>query len=129
MDDLQVYSSLGEYLNAMGSRGRMVVVNKGNQTIGWATFFLLETVDQAHLFHQRPLWSTFLDSSENEVILIDKLAVNGWNSEIRHLFQREILSIFPHLKTAVWFRPSKTGPDHLVVRPIREEAHATNVLG
>ena len=117
-----------EYLYAMGSRGRVIVVRQDEQEIGWATFFILDTVEEAHLLHQRPVWSALIDSPQGDVILIDKLVVQSWNKELRHLFKREIMSLFPSLKTSVWFRPSKNGPDHLVVRPIREDSNATNVF-
>ena len=107
------------YLREMGSLGRLIVVNNGNREIGWVTFFLLESVDQADAAHERPMWSTFIDCPQGRVIYIDKMVCGAWDKELRILFQREVLKQFPELETAVWFRASQTGPDHKVVRRIQ----------
>ena len=128
MNTLEANQELASYLYQMGIRNRLIVVKQDEQEIGWATFFILDTVEQAHLYHQRPMFSWLIDSPDGDVILIDKLVVKEWNRELRELFKSEIMSLYPHLKTSVWFRPSKTGPDHLIVRPIREDSNAANLF-
>ena len=125
---MQAIDTLKEYLYEMGSHERLIVVKQDEQEIGWATFFILDTVEQAHLYHQRPMFSWLIDSPDGDVILIDKLVVKEWNRELRELFKSEIMSLYPHLKTSVWFRPSKQGQDHLIVRPIREDSNAANLF-
>ncbi len=112
------------YLNGMGSRGRFIVVNSPsqNRTLGWATFFILESLAQVEEVQHRALWDTsYIDSNEGTVCYIDKAIVNEWNRAIRELFRKEIMQRFPAVHWVAWFRPSKSGPDRRVVKLIERE--------
>ena len=103
----------------MGARGRLVILNKGNDTLGWATFFIAETVEDTLRLHDRHMWDTSLiDFPTGSVAYIDKMAVSTWNRELRQLMESELRRLFPQLEKAVWFRPTR-GADRMVVRCLK----------
>lgn len=109
-------SSMREYLERMAHDERLIIIRKNDVPHTLVTFSICNDEKD---YVDKNVWEVIPHDVTGNTCYIEKIITDGWSSEIRKELQRAILTKYPQIEWAVWYRPGRD-EDRKVVRRIRE---------
>ncbi len=105
-NELNIFDGV-QYMQEMYRLGRLVVVRDLKGAAGLCTFFLCRQFKDVARFYRKRVWDIPIDDADGDIAYIDKLIAREWNGTMRKMIQEALLIAHPHVRCAVWMRPSE----------------------
>jgi len=111
---------MNDYFRKMAEDGRLIKIWKDGKS---HTFLTFSICDDYRPYAYKALWQVLSHNPSGRICFIEKIVSRGWSKQLRKEIQDAIISRFPSIEEAVWFRPTNTQEE----RKVTWRRHASHV--